>query len=292
MLGREGRLAPSRKTPTRPGSDPSAKKNKKNPRPSGTGREGTGTFSARFCCVNYTQNRTPAVPPPPPQASSRASARPPGAEGSGAGGTGRPAQGGGKVCVEEKNREREGGERNEERKGETGIGKSVWRREGRRENQARRGAGPGRTCMVTTPSSSVASFLIWVAKTCASSRIENSASAALNPQTNARQRRPNVPRPRWRRPRESTAASRLPPPRAMLPPRPENRGHRLRSTSTHPPPPATPAPPSPEPRGPVKAAGVAAIQGGGGDGGGLGGRCAPRPALRDSGTARPPPLTD
>lgn len=108
-------------------------------------------------------------------------------------------------------------------------------REGSRENQARR--GPGRTCMVTTPSSSMASFLIWVARTCASSRMENSASAApspQSPQSSARHRRPSPPRPRGRRLRAAAAASSRPPPRAMLPRR-ESRGHCLRPTSPRPP---------------------------------------------------------
>lgn len=76
------------------------------------------------------------------------------------------------------------------------------------------GGGGALTCMVTTPSSSAASLRIWLASTCASSRMEKSASApAPSSQPAARQSsqrgglrapaRPSEPRP----PRARAAAS-------------------------------------------------------------------------------------
>lgn len=84
------------------------------------------------------------------------------------------------------------------------------------------------TCMVTTPSSSAASLRIWLASTCASSRIENSASApAPSSQPTTRQSsqrggrrapiRPSEPRPPRAR-AAAPAASSSSGSRAMPPP--------------------------------------------------------------------------
>lgn len=112
------------------------------------------------------------------------------------------------------------------------VCKARGKRSGRKGGKkGREGSGAGgkrvRTCMVTTPSSSAASFLICAATTCASSRMANSASAAPSPHSSARHTRPSGPRPRAAEAAvekevvkevvKEAASSRRPPPRAMLP---------------------------------------------------------------------------